>query len=206
MLGCTASVGCNAVIGADEPAATNEKPSNDDDDRDGGHGETSDDAGGEAPICGDGKIQFGEQCDDADDDPDDGCHECRVVCDSVDEYLDPSGHCYFLDRTATPLGWTDAEAECEAWGATLAVITTSLELSAVQTRARETAWIGGRDAENDGTFEWVNGEAWEFESWAPEEPSGDGRCIALQGESGSFAVRDCDDALRFLCERPPPGL
>lgn len=58
-----------------------------------------------SPNCGDGTVQRdeGEQCDDRNDDPDDGCHECRRHCDNgridraLGEECEPSlsspGHC-----------------------------------------------------------------------------------------------------------------
>jgi cysteine-rich repeat protein len=58
-----------------------------------------------SPNCGDGRVQEddGEQCDDRNDDPDDGCHECRRQCGNgridraLGEDCEPSlsspGHC-----------------------------------------------------------------------------------------------------------------
>jgi cysteine-rich repeat protein len=58
-----------------------------------------------SPNCGDGTVQDdeGEQCDDGNDDPDDGCHECRRHCgngrieralgEECEPRLSSPGHC-----------------------------------------------------------------------------------------------------------------
>lgn len=46
--------------------------------------------GAEPSPCGNGQIDEGEQCDDANDAPGDGCDACVVECDGPGEAKHPS--------------------------------------------------------------------------------------------------------------------
>jgi hypothetical protein len=214
-----AATGCNAVLGADEPTLPNGKGSAEDLDP------PSDPA-----VCGDGVIDFGEACDDTNDDSADGCAECQIICGGTfPEALDErTGHCYLLGgipdgatspaATPDPQGWQAAIAECASWNGTLASITPTItptsttydELAFVQhfaMRADTAIWLSA--SREGGDFTWVTGEILDAndKAWAPGSPNVDAEtdCVALGNTSLGFENTDCGSLRPFLCERGVPG-
>ncbi|MBQ3799321.1 MAG: hypothetical protein II837_03395, partial [Treponema sp.] len=68
------------------------------------------------------------------------------------------GHTYTLYDNAC--SWAEAKSFCEEQGGHLATIGSAEENSAVQSLSgnRQT-WIGGTDADSEGDWRWVSGEA-----------------------------------------------
>jgi cysteine-rich repeat protein len=170
-------------------------------------------AGGAEPDpCGDGVLDDGEECDDANDTTGDGCGGCVVECDGPDESKHPTSfHCfrYF----AAPLSWTAARAACQAWGspvapAELASIRDDQELANVLDVADVEAWIGLADRDLEGSYVWSDGEPFDYEAWATFQPSDDGDtgedCVAFR-TSGLWDDAPCGVAKGYVCERLPPG-
>jgi C-type mannose receptor len=163
-------------------------------------------------VCGDGAIDPGEQCDDANDVPTDGCDACAVVCTAPNELLDPSSsHCYLHDPLATST-WDAARAACVAWGGDLVAIGDDEEQALLQTFVAASSWIGATDVAVEGVFAWSNGEPLSYTSWNPGEPndSNGEDCGEIYGPGvtvAPFLWNDlaCDQALSAVCERPPPS-
>ena len=92
--------------------------------------------------------------------------------------VNPSnGHRY--QRIDTPMGWHEAQANCEAMNAHLVTISSAEENSFVYETfddgdQQHTWWIGATDEGNEGTWRWVTGEPWNFEFWYPGEPNNTG--------------------------------
>jgi cysteine-rich repeat protein len=193
-----AMCGCNNLIGANEPDVF-ENPT----------GEDSDPEGGEAAgPCGNGVIDKGEECDDANAANADGCSACVVDCSAAPEFKDPStAHCYRMEKDGAKT-WDEAKAECGAWGGTLATLTSVDEFIVVQNRVREDTWIGGFDPAGEGSFQWVTDEPWVFESWASERPIADGHaaCVLIEKELLRFWDAECDIPKGYVCERAPAGV
>lgn len=186
------AAGCNSIIDAGEPTVVPPEDTDPPDDGQGGSG------GVAAPICGDGKQQDGEQCDDGNDDPNDGCDACVRPCGTNPEVQDPdSGHCYRISD-AEVASWEQANLNCEAWGGSLVSLESPDELTFVQNRVTLDSWTGARAAApGEDMFAWPSGEAAIFDP----EPEGDGDCIKLGGELLEFTRDDCEAALHFVCER-----
>jgi hypothetical protein len=65
-------------------------------------------------------------------------------------------------------------------------------------------WIGGKFIGNGSSasktgpenWEWVDGEEWSFEYWAPSAPSGDGECVRQlsppYAAAGTWTDADCE--------------
>jgi cysteine-rich repeat protein len=194
-----ALVACTACyIGAgDPPVATAESG-----DRD---GDAATAGGGGAPPgpCGDGAISAGEECDDGNAVPGDGCHECLVECGPVPELEHPhSFHCYRFGGVEQPLTWDAAREACEEWGGTLAAPTTSDELGFLTEHLSYDVWIGGRA--RDGAWSWITAEPFELEVWASGHP-GSASCLAIDGAELAMADVDCSVELAYVCERGAPG-
>jgi len=168
-------------------------------------------AGGEggAGECGNGVVERGEECDPGAD-PIAGCSAaCQIECDGPGEHLSPFVQSCYRLVGSTPLAWDDALSDCEAWGGSLASITSSDEQLFVVALLSESTWIGGSGVGTEEFFEWADGEEWGFVAWADGEPSLtiDEDCVEMN-ETLEFAWNNslCDDLHAYLCERRPPGL
>jgi len=84
-----------------------------------------------------------------------------------------NGHAY--QRFDTPLTWSNAKTACEGLGSHLATITSQAENDWVvyhmTADAGLSVWIGGTDQVQDGVWEWVTGEAWNYTNWYTDEPN-----------------------------------
>lgn len=187
--------GCNTVIGADEPIVADPSQS---ESRDGGDGDPADAPGAETIRCGDGVIEWQEECDDGNDVAGDGCHECRVECGPAPEFRGPDLQCYRSAGMAE--SWDAARAACEAWGGTLAALSGAEELATVQSRITATHWVGARRDPSTGELYWLNGEHYEGEGIV-----GDGDCVAIDGSTLMLARLSCAESFAFVCERDPAG-
>lgn len=67
------------------------------------------------------------------------------------------------------------------------------------------AYIGGTDAETDGTWKWDDGEPFNYDNWDVNEPNGglDENCIELR-PSGKWNDMRCGQETNFdfICETP----
>jgi len=152
--------------------------------------------GGAIQNCGNGVLDFGEECDDNNAVDGDGCtSQCRVgaLCRASDrpaaEALssDPAtGRCYA--RYAAMGTFDPAATACADEQGHLVTITGSTEQERVSALvgAGTAYWIGATDDVNDmdAVFDWVTGETWGFAAFAPGEPdddvliTGSGECLA----------------------------
>jgi cysteine-rich repeat protein len=163
-------------------------------------------AGGSPGTCGNGVLEDGEECDDANALPGDGCTGC-VACKGEGDFLDPeSWHCYTY-VTGAKKSWSEARAACKARGGDLAAISTPGEHDFLEPKTTTDAWLGGTDEVTECVFEWSNGEPW-YPNWYAGEPNdflNEEDCVSLYG-SGKFRDVDCQIALDYLCERVPQGV
>ncbi len=164
--------------------------------------------GGSPASCGDGVVDVGEQCDDHNASPGDGCEECQIVCPDAGAVLDTAtNHCYWLSTQT--VSWNTASTSCPA-GSHLATITSQNENDFIQGSfviPTIGAWIGGSDTQTEGTYVWVTGEPFGFTFWEPNEPSNSGGgpgedCIELTaGAPADWNDDGCAKHQVFLCER-----
>ncbi len=71
-------------------------------------------------------------------------------------------------------GWTEAKADAEARGGHLATITSEEEWNRIWSLFGDAVGgclLGGTDAENEGVWSWVTGEAWNYTRWETGEPN-----------------------------------
>ncbi len=192
----------------------------------------SDGAGGKAeppkplePVCGNGKLEAGEECDDAGHAGEDGCTACQVVCSDFGEGTLESEdhHCYNGYNAADFEG---AQQACQERGAHLATIRSSAENKLARSLVDNSKWIGGFEnvspsAEGTGTYTWLSGEPFTYTNWASSEPdqgryrcpgaSGPGsseacyeHCVSMTGD-GTWADQPCDLYDGYVCEWEPAG-
>ncbi len=182
------------------------------------------------PVCGNGKIEAGEQCDDGGAAGQDGCEACKVVCSHFGQGALTSAdyHCYVGFDEADFAG---AVADCTKRGAHLVTITNAEENALVRKLVNTSKLIGGFEdvAANEkgtGTYGWVTGEAMSYQNWADTEPNrkeyrcgggislpGPGgsndrcyeHCLGMNGQ-GRWEDRRCDEPDGYVCEWVPAGL
>jgi hypothetical protein len=111
--------------------------------------------------------------------------------------------------------WSAAEQQCVAWGGHLASIASTTENATIgawwaaqlglANADGSGVWLGGTDAQSDGTFAWVDGSPLGYVDWQPGQPD-DGAgvdCIEQRNDGAAhWYDRRCTDALRYICERP----
>ncbi len=141
-------------------------------------------------TCGDGMIDGDEECDDDNTSDHDGCSStCEVEGDS--ECSDEPSICTVYSACSRDFGaalsinynnetcfayyapdggvtWSEAKADCETRGGTLATIKSARENDALhKLEGHEDAWIGGTDTDHESDFTWVD----ESESFCHATPS-----------------------------------
>ena len=82
-----------------------------------------------------------------------------------------TGNEYFL--TASPLSWTEAQAEAVAAGGNLVTINDAEEQKWLLDvfGNSELFWIGVTDQETEGVWKWASGEEVTYTNWTPNEPN-----------------------------------
>lgn len=176
------------------------------------------------PVCGNGVIEMGEQCDDAGHAGQDGCNDdCQVVCSQygADTLESADHHCYRGYDEAT---FQSAQQKCEALGAHLATISDAAENKLVQKLVNNSKFIGGWEdvplnSKGQGAYTWVTKEPLSFTNWARNQPVQQGtfcadwgsvggmcyqHCIAMMGD-GMWVNERCDIPDGYACEWDPAG-
>ena len=82
------------------------------------------------------------------------------------------GHCYFWSTGRT--SWDDAKLTCKDLNGNLAAVTSMgihnfLMKKVDKDNSRTWYWIGGSDREEEGTWKWEDGSAWDFTNWASQQ-------------------------------------
>ena len=137
---------------------------------------------------------------------------------------------YRVGKTATQIGWTNAQGECKRdqlatvppekrTGYThLVVIATEAERLHVSTTASGSsrAWVGLSEMKNLGSWLWVTAEVTDgyplpaqgtMHGWQPGEPNDTGRCVMIRDtdevDPGMFDTQVCGDGgviTTYVCE------
>lgn len=176
-----------------------------------------------APVCGNGLIEAGEECDDAGRAGMDGCDKCKVMCAhyGAGTVKSSDNHCYRGYDEATFEG---ALAACEKAGAHLVTISSATENALVRELVNDSKFIGGweelREGERgSGAYGWVTEEPFTYVNWAQGEPdmrevSCGGiiwnsqrcyeHCLVMDGK-GTWNDARCDQADGYVCEWEPPA-
>jgi hypothetical protein len=90
-------------------------------------------------------------------------------------YNPTNGHYYKWVNTSGT--WGTAKAGAAGLGGYLASVTSAAEQSFVTTSVAPSStafWIGGTDEQTEGTWLWVNGDAWGYTNWNGGEPNNSG--------------------------------
>lgn len=172
------------------------------------------------PVCGNGKLEAGEECDDAGQAGPDGCNaECEVACSDYGPETRESEdhHCYagFSARD-----FAGAQLDCVARGSHLATISSIAESELAAELVINSKWIGGHEdvpPTERGTqdYQWLTDEAFDYTNWADDQPDGAKyrcglatrcyeHCVVLLPD-GTWADQRCDEPDGYICEWEPAG-
>ncbi len=114
-----------------------------------------------------------------------------------------NGHQYYC--SLNPANWNTASSICQANGGYLAAIDDAGEnafLANILTI--QSAWIGGNDLNNEGTFEWTNGSPFNYTNWYPGQPNNynyDQHCVEMLHD-GTWNDQYAITQLEFIMELP----
>lgn len=173
------------------------------------------------PVCGNGIIEGNEQCD-AGGETASCSDDCEVTdCGEDHDHLDPNtGHCYrYSDDDGVVGNWSQGQSFCASWGGQLLVLNSNAErafiaslLGTLAYGGAEYLWVGARDDNDDGDYQWVDGGALPSSSPYWQSTPATGGCAAILPQSATLvASANCqgDDLptyhLHIACEREPQG-
>ncbi|XP_034741678.1 ladderlectin-like [Etheostoma cragini] len=98
-----------------------------------------------------------------------------------------------------PKTWSDAKTTCIAAGGNLASVHSAAEHAFLRgfinkaANTREPFWIGGFYSEEEGTWMWSDGSAFEYQKWNAGKPSGQENCLLMNrkttGPTGLVTTR-----------------
>jgi cysteine-rich repeat protein len=172
-------------------------------------------------VCGNGKLEVGEECDDGGHAGKDGCSaDCKVTCADfgAGHVESDDHHCYIGYDQADFAG---SEAACSMRGAHLATISSEGENKLVHGLVHNSKWLGGMEdvpstTMGSGAYAWITGEPFTFTNWAPKEPNQAKarcstsigtcyeHCLSMLGD-GTWADERCDMVDGYVCEWEPAG-
>lgn len=172
------------------------------------------------PVCGNGKLETGEECDDSGKAGKDGCEACKVVCSDfgVGTLKSEDHHCYNGYDAANFDGSIEA---CTKRGAHLATISSEAENKIALKFVNNSKWLGGledvaQNVQGSGEYTWLTGEAFTYTNWDQGEPDqGKVRCegslascyqhcLSMMGD-GTWTDERCDLSDGYVCEWEPAG-
>ncbi|XP_078660072.1 uncharacterized protein LOC144904802 [Branchiostoma floridae x Branchiostoma belcheri] len=118
------------------------------------------------------------------------------------------GNCYrYYDER--PESWAEARSMCQLFGADLASVNSGAEtqflLTLVANSGANSFWIGLREYNFDGLYQWSDGSAYYFHNWRPDEPNdymGAEQCAEFMKSDGGWNDLNCGDKIGFICKRP----
>lgn len=113
-----------------------------------------------------------------------------------------AGRCH--RASASALTWSDARADCLAWGGDLVSIESAEEDAAVASLLEVSVWTGASDQTADGVFTWADGSPIVFGNWGNGQPDAfpGPDCVEKRQETGeAWYDQPCTSANAYVCER-----
>ncbi|XP_067381173.1 type-2 ice-structuring protein-like [Channa argus] len=124
--------------------------------------------------------------------------------------LTPRGWSQIIGRSfqfvPKPMTWAEAEKNCQSIGGNLASVHNTYEYHEIQrlittaTHEYKATWIGGSDAQQEGTWLWSNGRSLQYTNWCPRQPDnfrGTQHCIQI-----NYGAQKCWDDVDCHIKRP----
>ncbi|MFZ1379488.1 MAG: HYR domain-containing protein [Saprospiraceae bacterium] len=132
-------------------------------------------------------------------------HYCKPCPDSIAGFIymgEYKGHRYFCSRA--PESWENARIQCQLIGGRLASINDAGENAYVASKLMGlTAWIGGTDKINEGTFGWDNRDPFIYRNWLAGQPDNAGNQDYIEMRpDGKWNDQFEHISNEFICEIP----
>ena len=118
-----------------------------------------------------------------------------------------NGHFYQVYDLS--MNWEEAKKYCENMGGHLLTINGQEEQDFIDSLDFESTdyWLGGTDAESEGTWKWITGESWQYENWHYNQPDNDMEIenylvlvTAWDNEWNDAPLEGANDDIGFICE------
>lgn len=125
-------------------------------------GNTSTPTAGTTTLCGNGRLDAGERCDDGNAVNTDGCTSRCVICGTANNCTPKTddGHGYLFHTKN--IDWSGAVVECTQLGGHLATIDSAAEHAFLAPLISDERWIGASDQTTEGTWRWVTQEPFQL--------------------------------------------
>jgi hypothetical protein len=100
-----------------------------------------------------------------------------VYASPVEWRIVDGGNGHFYQRIDDVKTWSNAKTYSESLGGYLATITSQKENDFITTNLisnpafQQGVFLGGTDASEEGVWQWVTGETWNYTNWIPGEPN-----------------------------------
>jgi cysteine-rich repeat protein len=164
--------------------------------------------GGLESVCGNARVEAGEQCDDGNQRNGDGCND-RCQWEQDPDQL-PAG-CNEIGgrQRTTALCWqprnrADAVSHCQTVGMTLATIDNERDNQILLDASnRFSPWIGLSDLAEENIWVW-QGRTSQYTNWGRGEPNdwGNGEDCVQMTTNGQWNDAGCASLVAFFCEAP----
>ncbi|XP_074480651.1 ladderlectin-like [Sebastes fasciatus] len=122
-----------------------------------------------------------------------------------------SGYCFVYIQIART--WADAERRCQDYGGNLPSVNNRDEYNNIQnvvhsaTSNDTEAWLGGTDAQQEGTWFWIDGKPFKYDNWdrgQPDNNNGTGHCLVMNYKDNlKFDDQPCYLRKTFVCAGKP---
>ncbi|XP_031159861.1 type-2 ice-structuring protein-like [Sander lucioperca] len=119
------------------------------------------------------------------------------------------GRCFLYVPTA--MTWAKAERNCQSQGGNLASVHNIQEYHEIQrlivksSYEYKEAWIGGSDAQEEGTWMWSDGSRFIYQNWCPTHPDnmhGIQHCLQMNfGDEKCWDDCECSHLHPFVCSK-----
>jgi cysteine-rich repeat protein len=155
------------------------------------------------PRCGDTVVQGGEQCDDGNEVPGDGCDDqCFPECTPA--FVEAGGTWRLCPGHHD---WATQVATCQALGGQVAYPTDAADaadITSIMRRrlAAEDFWLGLTDVAVEDSWLTAAGAGAPHLTFAPNEPNGGAGENCLLSDTGFHRDRPCDQGFAALCRMP----
>lgn len=127
------------------------------------------------------------------------------LCGGENEFTwAPGNRCYRISLEVKT--WAQAAADCVRWSdglGHLASITTAEEDAFLTPYSVQGVWLGGTDARQEGSFQWLSNEVWLYENFGAGEPNNyfnSEHCLQKR-RTGVWNDSACNSEFGYICER-----